>query len=498
MPSPSSPAGRAAGCFVRTASRALAVACACLSLAALPGCDRNPATGKRQLSLVSEEQELQIGREAAAEIAQSLGVVGNPELQGYVERIGRELAQHSERPGLPWTFRVVDDPTPNAFALPGGHIFVTRGLLALMNSEAELATVLGHEIAHVTARHAVNQMSKQQLAELGLNLGVRFFPNLEQLAGVAGAGLGLLFLKYGRDAEREADELGFRYAYERNYDVREMADVFAALQRAGEIEGRAGLPGWLATHPAEPERIRAVERRIERLGQQQARPRVGQDDFLRRLDGLVYGDDPRNGYFHGGTFYHPELAFRFDVPSGWRTQNMTSAVMALSPQRDGLVQLTFTGLGPEEATRALLAQPGMRGKTTSQSINGVPAIVTRFAAAGEQGEVRGYVAFLAHGGTTYQLVTYAPAGAYATHADEFRRVVGSFAPLTERAALTMRPATLDVVRLDRSTTLVDFAARNPGQRVGQLALLNQVHDPRRPLPAGTYLKRVVPGTPAAP
>ncbi len=341
-------------------------------------------------------------------------------------------------------------------------------------------------------------MSKQQLAEFGLNLGVRFFPNLEGLAGVAGAGLGLLFLKYGRDAEREADELGFRYAYEGNYDVREMADVFAALQRAGEIEGRAGLPGWLATHPAEPERIRAVEQRIARLGEQQASPRVGEEDFLRRLDGLAYGDDPRNGYFEGGTFYHPQLAFRFDVPDGWRTQNMASAVLALSPRRDGIVQLTFAGASPEEATRALLAAAGVRGEAASQRINGLPAVVTRFEADDGRGTVRGYVAFVAHGDATYQLMTYAPAAAYAAHAEDFRRVVGSFAPLADHTARSPRPDTLDVVRLDRPTTLVELARREPRQSVERLALLNQVDDPQQALPAGTYLKRVVPGTPAAP
>jgi predicted Zn-dependent protease len=481
------------------ATRGIAIAAATtLALAGVglgvSGCDRNPATGRPQLALMSEEQEIELGRDAAAEVAQSLGLVENPELQRYVERVGRELARHSERPGLPWSFRVVDDPTPNAFALPGGPIFVTRGLLALLNSEAELASVLGHEIAHVTARHAVNQLSRQQLAELGLNLGVRLFPNLQQLAGFAGAGLGLLFLKNGRDAERQADELGFGYALERNYDVAEMADVFVALQRAGEIEGRAGLPGWLSTHPAEPERIRAVERRIAELRQAQPDPRVGRDEYLRRIDGLPYGENPRNGYFRGGTFYHPDLAFRFDVPREWPTKNMTSAVLALSPERDGLVQLTLSPLGAEEAARSLLAQPGVRGDSVRQSFNGVPAIVTEFSADADQGPVRGYAAFLTHRGTTYQLVTHAPAPAFATHARAFRAVIESFAPLTDPAALAAQPERLAVVRLQRPMSLEEFVRSTPGAgSVAQLALLNQVDDAARQLPAGTLLKRLARG-----
>ena len=149
----------------------------------LAGCAKNPATGQRQLSFISEAQEVQLGRQAAVEAQQSIGLVQNPELQEYVSRIGLALAAKSERPELPWQFQVVDDPSPNAFALPGGFIFVTRGMLTLMTSEAELASVLGHEIGHVTARHSVNQISKQQLAQIGLGLGGILFPTVQELAG---------------------------------------------------------------------------------------------------------------------------------------------------------------------------------------------------------------------------------------------------------------------------------------------------------------------------
>jgi predicted Zn-dependent protease len=170
---------------------------------AIGGCALNPATGRRQLSLISEQQEIQMGREAAAEIQTALGLVDDTSLQSYVQRIGRQEAAISERPNLPWQFHVVDDPTPNAFALPGGFIYVTRGMMALMTSEAELAGVLGHEIGHVTARDTVNQLSKQQVAQLGFGLGSIFVPEMQQFGSLAGAGLNLLFLKYGRDDERE-------------------------------------------------------------------------------------------------------------------------------------------------------------------------------------------------------------------------------------------------------------------------------------------------------
>ena len=211
-------------------------------------CATNPVTGKREISLVSEQQEIQIGQEGAQQVAQEVGLVNDQALQNYLQSVGSAIASKSERPNLPWTFRAVDDPSPNAFALPGGYIFVTRGLLDLMNNEAELATVLGHEIGHVTARHSVQQMSQQQLAQLALGVGAILSPTVAQLGEAASQGLGLLFLKYGRDDERQADDLGFRYALNQGYDVRYMDDVFRSLQRIGETSRQSPLPTWLATH----------------------------------------------------------------------------------------------------------------------------------------------------------------------------------------------------------------------------------------------------------
>src|SRR5690606_37568779 len=210
---------------------------ACMTAAA--ACAINPVTGERQLALISESQEIEMGRQAAEEAAQSIGVVDNQALQDYVHGIGTAMAAQSERPNLPWTFRVVDDPTPNAFALPGGYIFVTRGLLGLINSEAELAGVIGHEIGHVTARHSVTMLSRAQITQLGLGIGSILVPQIAQAAQIASAGLQLLFLRYGRDAERQADDLGFRYALQQNYDVRTMVNVFAQLKRSSEAAGQS-------------------------------------------------------------------------------------------------------------------------------------------------------------------------------------------------------------------------------------------------------------------
>jgi predicted Zn-dependent protease len=462
----------------------------------LAACATNPVTGKNELALISAQQEVQIGQQAAQEAVQQMGVVQDAELQAYVSGLGKKLAARSERPELPWTFTVVDDPTPNAFALPGGPIFVTRGLLTLMTSEAQLASVIGHEIGHVTARHSVNQMSKQQLAQLGLGLGAILVPGGDQLAGIAGQGLGLLFLKYGRDDERQANELGFRYAMNEGYDVREMGKVFLALQRASELEGGGRkIPDWAASHPAEPERIANVERRVAALGANYRPGRVGTPEFMQQVDGLPYGDDPRNGFFRQGTFFHPEMKFRFTVPADWQTQNGASAVAALSPRKDAMVQLTLVPgkLSAEQAAQQFLQQQGLQaGQPSRQTFNGVPAIVAPFQAQAQQGALQGYVAFLSHGGQTFQLVGYSPAQAFAANDAALRQVIQSFGPVTDPKILNVRPAKIEVVKLDRPTSLAQFAGqRGGGVPVERLAVINQVQDPNAPLPAGTLVKRVV-------
>ncbi|MCK4924176.1 MAG: M48 family metalloprotease, partial [Spirochaetes bacterium] len=215
----------------------------------LTGCATNPATGERHFNLFSESQEIQMGRDADEQISASLGLYPDQELAEYVEDLGLRLAANSERPNLPWTFRVLDDPTVNAFALPGGYIYVTRGILTYLSSEAELAGVVGHEIGHVTAQHSVHRMSSQQLAQLGLGVGMVLAPELQRFGQLASTGLGLMFLKFGRDDETQADELGLRYMGREDYDAEEMVRVMAMLDGVSQSSGGGRIPEWLSTHP---------------------------------------------------------------------------------------------------------------------------------------------------------------------------------------------------------------------------------------------------------
>ena len=468
---------------------------AALAAGPIASCARNPVTGKNELSLVSESQEIQMGQQAAQEVAQTIGFVENPALQEYVAGIGKRMAAKSERPNLPWEFHVVNDAAVNAFALPGGFIFVTRGLLAYMNNEAELASVLGHEIGHVTARHSVQQISKAQLATLGLGLGSILSSDIAQFAGLASQGLGVLFLKYGRDAENQADQLGFKYALGLNYDVREMANVFQTLGRAsGGGEGR--LPEWLSTHPNPENRVARTLERLDTLHTSLANAVVNREQYLEHIKGLTFGDDPRQGFFEGTTFYHPDMRFQVQFPEGWKTQNTPAAVVAVSPQEDAIIQLALAGnTPPREAASKFLSQEGIQpGQGSTQTINGNPAATSYFQAQTQQGVIEGLVAFVAYGGRTFALLGYTPQGKLGTYDDELRRTISSFDQLRNSAALSVQPAKLELVKLPREMTLAQFYQTYPSTAsIEELAIINELEGPESVIPRGRIVKRVVGG-----
>jgi predicted Zn-dependent protease len=485
-----------AGMEMRLEFAHLRLLCLPLLLASVQtGCARNPVTGGLQLALITESQEIDMGRQGAAQVERSIGLVPDPALQSYMQELGMRMARASERPNLPWQFGVVDDPTPNAFALPGGPIYFTRGMLSLMNSEAELAAVLGHEIGHIAARHQVAMITRQQVAQFGLGLGGLLFPDLQQLGGVAGLGLDLLFLRYSRDAEREADDLGFRYTLEQGYDVREMAAVFGSLARLGG-EQRSAVPAWLQTHPLPAERIQAVEERIAAAEPLPPELRVGRADYLARIDGMVYGVNPRNGFFRDGLFLHPDLRFQLAFPGAWRRQNLAQSVMAVSPEQNAAIQLTLSGdASPDAAAQRFLRQAGVQaGPSSRQTINGLPAVVASFRAQTQQMVIQGLAAWIAYEGRIYQILGYSPVAVFARFQPTFQQSIGSFNRVTDPAVLGMQPNRVRIVRIAESMTLAEFNRRFPSViPIGELAVINRVAAPETVLPAGMQVKRVVPG-----
>src|SRR5918995_584630 len=306
-------------------------------------CATNPATGKREFSLMSEAQEVQLGQEMDVQVRREMGLYDDAALQRYVESIGMRLARASERPALPWHFAVVDEPAINAFALPGGYIYLTRGILPFLDNEAQLAGVLGHEIGHVTARHSAQQYTQATTAGVGLTLLSIFVPEARPFQGMAEQALGVLFLKHGRDDELQADRLGVQYTGKTGWNPGGVAGMLQTLQRLDEATGsRKGVPNWLSTHPAPADRVQQVQRFIEENPIAVGTAGTTRTADLNRLvDGMVFGDRPSDGIVRGNQFLHPELRLALRFPEGWEIQNSASQVLARAPDRENYMLLQF-------------------------------------------------------------------------------------------------------------------------------------------------------------
>jgi predicted Zn-dependent protease len=460
----------------------------------------NPATGQREFSLMSEAQEIQLGQQLDAEVRREMGVYADPELQRYVESVGMRLAHASQRPNLPWHFTIVDVPAVNAFALPGGYVYLTRGIMPFLDNEAQLAGVLGHEIGHVTARHSAQQYTKATSAGVGLTLLSIFVPEARPFQGLSETALSVMFLKHGRDAELQADRLGVDYAARTGWDPAGVAGMLETLSRLDEANGsRKGVPNWLSTHPAPADRVEQVQTSIQQasvnLGRQ---PIVDEAGYLNRIDGMIYGDNPSEGIVRGNTFLHPDLRLALTFPAGWDVQNTKTQVAAQAPGRENyvLLQLVQNGRGSiEDIAQDSMAGAGFRqldGERTR--INGSDAYVGRW-----QGSMQGLgntvalAAYIVHERSVYMLAGVAPSSQYQSVEREFNRTIGSFRRLSAAEAAAIHPNRLDLYVVRGSETWQSIAQRTGGiVRPSTLAIMND-YEPSQPPRSGDRIKVVVQG-----
>ncbi|MBU1424687.1 MAG: M48 family metalloprotease [Gammaproteobacteria bacterium] len=315
---------------------------------ALSGCAANPVTGRQDFVMMSEPQEIALGRSSDAEVRKQYKVYANPSLQSYVNRVGQKIAVHSHRPNIHYTFTVLDSPEINAFALPGGYVYITRGIMAYLNSEAELAAVLGHEIGHVTARHGVRQQSAAQATNIGISIASIFVPELNSQAGHDLSNLlgGALLSGYGRDHELEADRLGAQYLARTDYDPQAMIRVIDVLKNQelldaaiAKQEGREPrrYHGTFATHPDNDTRLQQVVGEAGHLTV--AAPVENRSEYLKQTEGLVFNDSVEEGVVRDNKFMHPELGIALTFPPEWSVKNSPTQLIALSPKIDAAIQL---------------------------------------------------------------------------------------------------------------------------------------------------------------
>jgi predicted Zn-dependent protease len=474
--------------------------CAAL-LAALmmANCAQNPVTGNPNLVLLSESQEIAIGRREDPKVRQQYGAYDNAELQKYVDGLGQRLAKASHRPGIEYHFLVVDSPDVNAFALPGGYIYITRGIMAYLNSEAELAAVLGHELGHVTARHSVQQLSAATAASVGASILQIFVP---QTRGAIGDNLinvlgNALLSGYGREHELEADRLGAEYLARTGYDPQAMVKVVGVLKNqelfdaeVAKAEGREprAYHGLFATHPDNDTRLQQVVGEAARYKQAQAR--IAREEFMRRADRMTYGDSPKQGISRKNAFYHGELGLAMRFPEGWRVQNRPQNVVATSPGGEALIDLRAGGAA-QGAPADLLkkrVQPGSGTQVTSLTIGDLPAAVLDTTIGGRPTRVA--CVFL--GKAAYLIGAQARTGAaFNQFKGEMEASIASFHAITEAERAAAQPLRLRVITATPGLTFAELARRSPLGRFaeGHLRVINGLYPAGEPA-AGQPLKIV--------
>ena len=321
--------------------QALTGMCSIAGTAMLSGCAINPVTGKPELMLMGEGKEIALGMQSHGEIINSYGSLDDDAIQGWFNERGQEMAKITQRSHLQYNFTVLDSPVVNAFAVPGGYVYVTRGILGYFNNEAQFAGVLGHELGHINYRHSAARYSKAQLTSLALGVGSVFSEEFAKYSQLASVGAALMFLKFSRSDEREADKAGVEYSSKIQYDATEISNFFHTLERMRPKEG--SLPAWQSTHPDPGDRINATRKQAVKY--QTSHPYTTgfvtkRDEYLELIDGLVFGDNPRQGYVKDNMFYHPEMKFMFPVFSNWELSNNPSEVRMTS--EDQAAVLVFT------------------------------------------------------------------------------------------------------------------------------------------------------------
>jgi predicted Zn-dependent protease len=461
-----------------------------------------PATGEKRYLGFTWQQEAEIGKQVSKQVAALFGTYRDPKVERYVTDVGNRVlaTSHLRRPGTqeqfrntPVTFGVLDSPIINAMALPGGYIYVTRGMLAHLNNEDQLATVLAHEIGHVTARHAARQAWQQQIGQgllmggaiLGQGLGLP----AQDLLSLGGMAAQLIFLRYSREDELEADKLGVEYASAARYDPSEVIPFFRTLERLQEKEGQ-GMPSFLATHPNPGDRIQRIRDLTGALQRDRRDP--ADTRYLNTIEGVVVGEDPRQGFVEGNVFYHPELRFRFPVPRGFKVINQPTQVVMVESQNRAMLGFTSSGEKSVDAAAAKFAnQPGLRiverGRMRSANF---PAFVVVADGQMQNGQVARVMAyFIEYRGAVYHFLGYTSPQAFGTFRNVFLQTMEGFDEVRDSRILDRQPVRLELLPVSRPGRFRDLVPKNlpPPFTPEEVAILNQV-EPNQEIASGRILK----------
>ena len=443
-------------------------------------CAVNPVTGKKELMLISESQEIQLGENTDKGLRMQYGIYNDAKLNSYIINLGQRMVPHTHRTKIKYNFAVLDMSVPNAFAAPGGYIYVTRGILAMMNSEAELVTILGHELGHVNARHTARRLSKGMLFNLGFTLASSLSKDFRKIAPYAQAATQLLFLRYSRVDEYQADSLGIEYARKAGYSSPEMIKFFQSLQNLKRRSGGSSVPNFLSTHPLTERRIQKVREQIQ---PSDSKLSINRNGFLAKINGLVYGKDPRQGYVQNNAFYHPVMRFLFQIPPGWSVQNTPQMVILSSPNKNGFIILkaerntmnvqNYISNQLSNLSNITVLSRGFRKINYFNAYHAIfNSTVQNNNNQTSQNTV--WLAGIRKGNWIYTFYSLSSASAFSSLQDNFAGTIGSFRALTDPRHLNRKPLRIYVRRVRRNQSLGNFLAsqRIPKKMWSEIAFLN--------------------------
>lgn len=474
----------------------------------IPSCvvQQSPITGQKRAYAYSWDQEVQIGKDVDSEIVREFGLYDDEGVADYFNEISKVILENSHMRReetadqfreTVFTFRVLDSPVVNAFALPGGYVYVTRGLMAHMNNEAQLAVVIGHEIGHVAARHASQRGLQQTIGSVVVLGGAILGQELlglpgETILNLSSQAAGLLFLSYSRNHERESDRLGVEYAAKTGYVAAEGAAFFTSLKRISERAGQS-IPSLLSTHPDPGERERNIPRKArewEENGYEQTI--LNTETYMEILDGMIYGENPRNGFREENTYFHPELAFHFPIPQNWIMINQPSQVVLLSPEQDAVMILRIDNesSNARESVQSFLSANNIEtdDQRANQSGN-LTAYEANFFIQDENQNLGVNIYALEYGSRVYRFINYTERNKFDSMKPRFAETTGGFRQLDDQRILNINPVRLSIRQLDRDTRFRDLLPQSLPMNIApeEIAIVNQVYLDDT-VAAGTFVK----------
>lgn len=456
-------------------------------------CARNPVTGKKEVVFMSEAQEIELGKQTDPQVIAQFGLYPDNELQQYIQQLGQRMVDVSHRKNIKYTFRIIDADFINAFAVPGGYIYFTRGIMSHFNNEAEFMGVLGHEIGHIAARHSIDQQRNQLFGQLGLIAGLVLIPDLAPFAESASQAMQLLFLKFGRDAEKESDQLGVEYSSKLGYDAHKMANFFNTLKQK---QASSTIPEFLSTHPDPGNRYKTVHKLADEWKQKLGltNPKDNRSAFLQKIDGIMYGEDPKQGFVEQQVFYHPDLRIQFPIPNGWNHQN-TPQSFQMAPQNGNAMLMLTLAQGNSLSTAASQAMQRYKLTPVDQqniTINGINALaVTADQPQQNGGAIRTISYFIQHRNNILHLIGATAMQQFNQMLPVFMSTMQQFRELTDQEKINRKAKRIKIVQAGANTLGDAFTKHGVAKKLqAELAIVNgmALTDPIDP---GSMIKIVV-------